>query len=134
MVKITARCLLSLALWGGSRLHAEELVVIVSPAAPAINKEELRDLYLGRGSGWTLLDQDATSAIYVEFYKRVIGRDPAQVKAIWSKILFTGRGLPPKQLPDSGTVKKAVAANPNAVGYIEKSAVDASVKVVLAVD
>ena len=57
--------------------------------------------------------------------------DAAQVKAIWSKILFTGRGVPPKQLLDSAAVKKAVAANPKAVGYIEKSAVDASVKVVM---
>jgi ABC-type phosphate transport system substrate-binding protein len=64
----------------------------------------------------------------------VIGRDNAQIKAIWSKILFTGRGLPPKQLPDSEAIKKAVAANPNAVGYIEKSLVDASVKVVLTVN
>jgi hypothetical protein len=34
-------------------------------------------------------------------------------------------------LLDSAAVKKAVAANPKAVGYIEKSAVDASVKVIL---
>jgi hypothetical protein len=31
-------------------------------------------------------------------------------------------------------VKKAVAANPKAVGYIEKSAVDSSVKVALPLD
>jgi hypothetical protein len=31
-------------------------------------------------------------------------------------------------------VKKAVAANPKAVGYIEKSAVDASVKIALLLD
>jgi predicted signal transduction protein with EAL and GGDEF domain len=62
------------------------------------------------------------------------GRDSAQVKAIWSRILFTGRSVLPKQLPDSEAVKKAVAANPKAVGYIEKSAVDASVKVASPLD
>jgi hypothetical protein len=31
-------------------------------------------------------------------------------------------------------VKKAVAANPKAVGYIEKSAVDASIQVALPID
>jgi len=40
----------------------------------------------------------------------------------------------PKQLRDSAAVKKAVAADPKAVGYIEKSAVDASVKVALPLD
>jgi ABC-type phosphate transport system substrate-binding protein len=133
-MKISARCPLLLALIGIGQVRAQELVVIVNPAAPAINKEQVMDLYLGRGSGWTPVDQVATSPIYVAFYKKVIGRDDAQIKAIWSKILFTGRGLPPKQLPDSAAIKKAVAANPNAVGYIEKSAVDASVKVVLNVN
>jgi hypothetical protein len=133
-MKIAARCFLLLALWRVSGVHAQELVVIVSPAAPAINKEQVMELYLGRGNGWTALDQVATSQIFAEFYKKALGRDAAQVKAIWSKILFTGRGVPPEQLRDSEAVKKAVAANPKAVGYIEKSAVDASVRVVLAVN
>ena len=133
-MKICARCTLLLALMEVSQVRAQELVVIVNPAAPAINVEQVMDLYLGRGSGWTPLDQVATSPIYIEFYKKAIGRDTAQIKAIWSKILFTGRGLPPKQLPNSEAIKKAVAANPNAVGYIEKSLVDASVKVVLTVN
>ena len=35
----------------------------------------------------------------------------------------------PKEVGDSAAVKKAVAADPKAIGYIEKSAVDGSVKV-----
>jgi ABC-type phosphate transport system substrate-binding protein len=115
-------------------IFAEDIVVIVNPAAKAISKDQIADLYLGRSGGLTPIDQTAGSAIYVQFYKQATGRDVAQVKAIWSRILFTGRGLPPKQLPDSAAVKQAIAANPNAVGYIEKSAVDASVKVVLPLD
>jgi ABC-type phosphate transport system substrate-binding protein len=117
-----------------TNIQAEDIVVIVNPAAKAISKDQIADLYLGRSGGLTPIDQTAGSAIYVQFYKQATGRDVAQVKAIWSRILFTGRGLPPKQLPDSAAVKQAIAANPNAVGYIEKSAVDASVKVVLPLD
>jgi ABC-type phosphate transport system substrate-binding protein len=117
-----------------ANIQAEDIVVIVNPAAKAISKDQIADLYLGRSGGLTPIDQTAGSAIYVQFYKQATGRDVAQVKAIWSRILFTGRGLPPKQLPDSAAVKQAIAANPNAVGYIEKSAVDASVKVVLPLD
>jgi hypothetical protein len=114
--------------------HAQEIVVIVNPVAAPISREQVTDLYLGRNGSWTPIDQAPDSSIYVQFYKKVTGRDSAQIKAIWSRILFTGRGLPPKQLPDSAAVKKAVAANPKAVGYIEKSAVDASVKVALPID
>lgn len=114
--------------------RAQEIVVIVNPAAPPISKEQLADLYLARSSALIPIDQTADSTIYVEFYKKVTGRDTSQVKAIWSRILFTGRGVPPKQLPDSAAVKKAVAANPKAIGYIESSTADASVKVVLRLD
>src|SRR3979490_2017962 len=117
---------LILAVLAATNIQAEDIVVIVNPTAKPISKEQIADLYLGRTAGLTPVDQTVGSAIYVEFYKKVTGRDVAQVKAIWSRILFTGRGLPPKQLPDSEAVKKAVAANPNTVGYIEKSAVDAT--------
>ena len=115
-------------------VRAEELAVIVNLAATPPSKEQIADLYLGRSDDFTPIDQVVGSAIYIEFYKKVTGRDSAQIKAIWSRILFTDRGVAPKQLPNSAAVKKAVAANPKAVGYIEKSAVDASIKVALAVD
>ena len=117
-----------------ANVRAEEIVVIVNLAAAPISKEQITDLYLGRSNAWTPIDQTVGSGIYVEFYRKLTGRDSAQGKAIWSQILFTDRGVPPKQLPDSAAVKRAVAANPKAVGYIEKSAVDASIKVVLSVD
>jgi ABC-type phosphate transport system substrate-binding protein len=133
-MKVPALVALIFAVLAATNIQAGDIVVIVNPAAKSISKEQIADLYLGRSGGLTPVDQPVGSAIYVEFYKKATGRDIAQVKAIWSRILFTGRGLPPKQLPDSAAVKQAVAANPNAVGYIEKSAVDASVKVALPLD
>jgi hypothetical protein len=117
-----------------ANVHAEDIVVIVNPAAKPVSKEQIVDVYLGRSAELTPIDQTVGSSIYVQFYQKATGRDAAQIKAIWSRILFTGRGQPPKQLPDSAAVKKSVAANPNAVGYIEKSAVDATVKVALPLD
>jgi ABC-type phosphate transport system substrate-binding protein len=133
-MKTSALIALILAVFTVANVQAEEVVVIVNPAAAPISKEQIADLYLGRSNAWIPIDQTVGSAIYVEFYKKATGRDIAQVKAIWSRILFTGRGFPPKQLPDSAAVKKAVAANPKAVGYIGKSAVDASIKVALPLD
>jgi ABC-type phosphate transport system substrate-binding protein len=130
-MKISVLGALMLAALLATNARAEDIVVIVNPASAPLSKEQIADIYLARNSTWTPIDQAAGSSIYSEFYKRATGRDVAQVKAIWSKILFTGRGVPPKQLLDSAAVKKAVAANPKAVGYIEKSAVDASVKVVM---
>jgi hypothetical protein len=125
---------LILSVFSAGNVWAEDIVVIVNPTAAPISKGQLVDLYLGRSDAWIAVDQAVGSVIYVEFYKKLTGRDSAQIMAIWSQILFTSRGVPPKQLPDSAAVKKAVAANPKAVGYIEKSAVDASVKIALLLD
>ncbi len=45
--------------------------------------------------------------------------------------MFTGKALPPKVGVSEEDVKKAVAANKNAIGYIQMHNVDDSVKVVV---
>ena len=46
-------------------------------------------------------------------------------------MVFTGRGQPPREAPDNTAVKRMVADNPAMIGYIERSALDASVRPVL---
>lgn len=108
-----------------------EVVVVVNPAAEAVTKDQVAAVYLGKSTAFTPVDQADGSAIRGEFYKKVADKDAAQAKALWSKLVFTGKASPPKEVASSAEVKKAVAANPKGMGYIEKSAVDASVKVVL---
>jgi len=111
-----------------------QIVVIANPAGGPLTKEQVADLFLGKSQGLTPVDQLESSAIYADFYKKAAGREVAQVKSTWSRIIFSGKGQAPHQLPDSAAVKKAVAADPKAVGYIEKSAVDGTVKAVLTLD
>ena len=68
------------------------------------------------------------------FYQKVSGHDLSQVKATWSRLIFTGKAQPPKELADADAVKKAVASDIKAIGYIDKSQVDSTVKVVLELD
>ena len=56
---------------------------------------------------------------------------PAQVKAVWSRLVFSGKAQPPKEHADAAAVKKAVAADPKAIGYIDKAALDGTVKAAL---
>jgi hypothetical protein len=122
----------SLALAGVA--HAQEMVVIGHPSAAALSKDQVSDLFLGKSQAYTPLDLNDSSPQYAAFYRKATGREVAQVKSTWSRVVFTGKGQPPKQMADAAAMKKAVAADPKAVGYIEKSAVDGSVKVVLTLD
>lgn len=125
---IIALCHLLLA----SAAHAADQVVVIGNAVSSpLTKEQVADLYLGKSQGMKLIDQPASAPIKAAFYQQVSGHDLSQVKATWSRLIFTGKATPPKELADSAAVKKAVAADPKAIGYIEKSAVDGSVKVIL---
>ena len=116
-----------------------EIVVIVSAksAATALTEEQASDVFLGKnntlpgGVQAVPLDQTDGTALREQFYSKVSGKTSAQMKAYWSKQIFTGKGQPPKEGGDSAAVRTLVAANPNIVGYIDKSVVDGSVKVVL---
>lgn len=122
---------------GGTGLA--DVVAVVSPQNPltALSKSQVADIFLGKtvrypgGAPAVPIDQAEGSQARDEFYAAFAGKSPAQIKAHWSKIIFTGRGQPPKAVSNSVEVRKLIAANPQAIGYIERSAVDASVKVLV---
>jgi ABC-type phosphate transport system substrate-binding protein len=109
-----------------------EVVVVANPKAAesSMTKDQVAQFFLGKSSAMTPVDQPDSAPIRAEFYKKVTDKDASQVKSLWSKLVFTGKATMPKEVGDSAAVKKAVAADPKAIGYIEKSAVDASVKVI----
>ncbi|TWI63489.1 hypothetical protein IP91_03459 [Pseudoduganella lurida] len=110
---------------------AEVVVVVNAANSEAVSKDTIASVFLGKSTAFTPIDQADGSPLRNEFYKKVTDKEAAQAKALWSKLVFTGKATPPKEVASSADVKKAIAANPKAIGYIEKSAVDASVKVVL---
>ena len=118
----------------GAAAGAADLVVVGNPAASPLTRDQVGDIFLGKSQALTPIDQVEGSPLYAEFYRKATGRDIAQVKATWARLVFSGKAQAPRQLPDAAAVKKAVAADPKAVGYIEKSAVDPSVKVLLSLD
>jgi ABC-type phosphate transport system substrate-binding protein len=109
-----------------------EVVVVVNPKAAeaSLTKDQIAQFFLGKSSAMTPIDQPEDAPIRGEFYKKVTDKEASQAKALWSKLVFTGKATMPKEVANSAAVKSAIAANPKAIGYIEKSAVDASVKVV----
>jgi ABC-type phosphate transport system substrate-binding protein len=126
---------LTLASWAA----AGEVAVIVSAknSATSATADQVEQIFLGKatslpgGANATPIDQADGSPIRDDFYQKAGGKTSAQVKAIWSRLIFSGKSTPPKVAASSDEVKKLVASDPNAIGYIEKSAADSTVKVVL---
>ncbi|MEA3133383.1 MAG: hypothetical protein QOG17_1229 [Gammaproteobacteria bacterium] len=134
------RLILALTLAAFAALaSAEEIVVIVNPknSAVSVTAGQVEQIFLGKttslpgGGNASPVDRADGSPLRDAFYEKASGKSASQVKAIWSRLVFSGKGTPPKMLASSAEVKKFVASDPNAIGYIEKSAADASVKIVL---
>ncbi len=133
MKKVVSSLLLA-AMAAATFPAAAETVVIVSPKNPASRmfSEQAAQFFLGKSSQFTPIDQAEGSAIRTDFYKKVSNMDASQVKAGWLKLVFTGKATSePKEYKSNADVKKAVADDPKAIGYIDKSAVDDTVKVIL---
>ena len=117
--------------------QAQEVVAVVSARSPvtALNADQVADIFLGKstrfpnGSQAVPIDQNEESELRDRFYALYAGKSPAQVKAHWAKIIFTGRGQPPRQVPNSAEAKRAIANNPHAIGYIDARLVDPSLRV-----
>jgi ABC-type phosphate transport system substrate-binding protein len=134
------RAVAGLALGLAATAALAEVVAVVSansPLAPMLDKGGVVDIFLGRTSRFpdgrraVPIDQAEGSAARAEFYSRFAGKSPAQIKAHWSKIVFTGRGQPPHEVADTAELKRHLAEDPNAIGYLDQNMVDASLKVVL---
>ncbi len=110
------------------------IVVVGHPSAAPLSKDQVADIFLAKDLAAKPVDQPESAPIRGEFYRKATGREASQVKAVWSRIVFSGKGQMPKEVANAAAVKKAVAADPKAVGYIDSSEVDGSVKVLLTID
>lgn len=118
--------------------YEAEYVVIVSADNPVarLAAHEVANIYLGRTSrfpGGRLVvpvDLKKNNAARKTFYKNLIQQNPAQVQAQWSRLVFTGRGKPPRQASDGMELVEIVARNPNAIGYVDPGFVNDAVRIV----
>jgi ABC-type phosphate transport system substrate-binding protein len=133
MVKMKTRYLLLTAmLWLSCASAHGEVVAVVSAdnAVSGLSMTDIADIFLGKrarypdGRAAIPLDQTEGSAEREAFYSRYANKSPVEMKMHWSKLIFTGRGQPPRQVGDASAVKAALAMQPNAISYLERSLVD----------
>jgi ABC-type phosphate transport system substrate-binding protein len=114
-----------------------ELVVVVNPAnSNALNEKVVQRIFLGKdkkfadGTETIAVNLVGDNALRAQFDQDILGRSSSQVAAYWSKLVFTGKGIPPKEVSSDADVIDLVAKNPSVIGYIDRSSVTDAVKVV----
>lgn len=121
--------------------QAEPLAVIVSKDNP-INELSVKDvkrIFLGKmkrfpsGGKIKMTDYKKGKSLRKTFYKKVTNKSVKDVDTYWYRLVFTGKGVPPKPFSDAEDVIEYISEHPNAIGYIKLSELKAGVKKVLLV-
>ena len=101
----------------------------------SIAAAQVVDIFLGKmtklpdGTPLTVIEHKDGDTVKEEFYDKVVGKTPSQLKAYWAKLVFTGEGVPPKEYGGDQAVMRHVSGTPGAIGYVSDTSVDKSVKV-----
>lgn len=130
-------CVIAALLLLSQSLRAEVVVVTGAKRSTiALSKKQICDLFLGKvasfpdGRNAAPIDQPESNPLREEFYSRVANKSAAQVKAGWAKLFFTGRGELPREGTSSDDIKRLLNSIPGGIGYIERSSLDSSVKMI----
>lgn len=122
--------ILLLAGWTIAAQGTGGYVVIVNADNPIseISKSELSGLMLKKRSKWSNgvsvdpADLDSSSDVRAAFSEDVHGRSVTSIKNYWQRQIFSGRGVPPKELKTDTEMVSHVSADPGAIGYVAPSA------------
>lgn len=113
-----------------------DIAVIVHPSnSNAMDASAISRLFLGKskkfpdGTVAIPLNQIESSTATVQFNSKALKKSSSQLKAYWSKLVFTGKGSPPKSVDNNGAVLELVSSNPNIIGYIDSNELTDKVKV-----
>ena len=114
------------------------LVIVVNPQSGVdkLSRDEVVDIFLGRyrklPSGKTALPIDVAEANSerARFYRLLVKKSSSEMSSYWARLVFSGQTSPPFQVPDAKAALELVQSSPNAIAYMDRSAVSSNVKVV----
>ena len=116
---------------------ADSLVIIVSPQQTplSVSTNALRAIFGMRLRNWpnqtpahvfVLRDDNPVHSV---FSKQILNIYPHQLRLAWDRLVFSGTGQAPTEVNSEEAMREQVAKTPGAIGYLPRSMVDDSVRV-----
>lgn len=102
-------------------VHAENPVVTLS-------REQVSEFFLKKRRSWphgssvVPVDQRRGSALRDRFSQSLLGLRSRDVESYWQKLIFTGRAVPPSEMPSDSAILEFVRTHPGAIGYVSTGA------------
>ena len=116
-----------------------DLVVVVSSStsAPRLTRDEVTNIFLGRhrqlpgGQTAYPVDLPINDAERAQFYRLLVGKEPAEINAYWSRLIFSGKTAAPRLATSVDDAVRFVATTPGGIAYVDRSRVDGRLKILL---
>lgn len=115
---------------------ADVAVIVNTENGTTFSDSDISRLFLGKmkkfssGDKAVAINLKLGSSTRNEFESKVLGKSASQIKAYWSKRVFSGKGKPPPELVSDKDVLTMVASDSNVIAYVDAASVDDSVKVI----
>ncbi len=112
-----------------------ELVVVVgsNSGVTTLTENEVRQLFSGQlktvgGKRLQPLDLPSNSGDRDAFYAKLMGRSPEQMRAYWTRLIFTGQGKPPREVANAQELTGLVGSG-EYIGYLPAEAAVGNIRV-----
>ncbi len=114
------------------------MLVVVAESSPLaeMDRHEVRQLYMDNATRFdghpvTVLDMPEGSQEREAFYQSATGKSASQLKSYWARMIFTGQGMPPRQVKSARDMVQKLKYDPRAVGYVQEADMQEGLRVLL---
>ncbi len=135
-MKTLIRLLLAASMVFSGAAFAEVVVIVHQSNTDNLDPEMIQRIFLGKTKGFPTagkavpLDLPQDSTARADFLAKVVKKTQSQYTAYWAKLMFTGKGVPPKETDSDKDVVTLVSKNPSLIGYVDAASVTPDVRVV----
>lgn len=83
-----------------------------------VDEETVRRIYMGQSRALIAVNLQESDETRARFEQEILGRNADQLRAHWSRLQFTGRATPLREVNNDEAVLRHVRNSEHAVGYI----------------
>ncbi len=128
--------MMMLSLWLCGTVLADQIVIVNNNVSVgSLDGNTLKKIYLGKKTKWDNGDKIVPvtlkeGPVHDNFLNNIIKKNNSQFLTYWKKMIFTGKGVPPRSVPSDTDVVNFVSSTPGGIGYIDSQTPHDAVKVV----
>ncbi len=112
-------------LFAFSNTASADVIIIINNNSPDNNlsKNDIKKIYSGHMTKWSNNDTIILTVLpkaefHKKFLREFVKKTPSQFNATWKKMVFTGKGRPPKSFKTIEAMVNYVAETDGAIGYV----------------